>query len=87
MHPYEILPLNVCLKNVIGRIVISDLESDSHWQQNDYKGFNPSVDWDTVDFKKSPAIQELPVISAIYSPDSGSVVKLNPNNSISLKGK
>lgn len=44
------------------------MESESHWQQNDYKGFCPSTDWDTVDFKKAPAIQELPVISAICKP-------------------
>lgn len=70
----------------VGRIIVSDVESNSHWQQNDYKGFNPSVDWDTVDFKKSPAIQELPVISAICFPDSGSSVRLNPNNTMSVKG-
>lgn len=90
-HGYPVravVPGVVGARNVkwLGRIVVTDVESDSHWQQNDYKGFNPSVDWDTVDFKKSPAIQELPVISAICSPESGSVIKLNPNNSISLKG-
>lgn len=40
----------------------------SHWQQKDYKGFAPNVDWDTVDFSKSPAIQEMPVVSAICDP-------------------
>jgi len=51
----------------LGRIEVSEVESDSHWQQNDYKGFNPSVDWDTVDFSKSEAIQDMPVTSSITS--------------------
>eukprot|EP00088_Acartia_fossae_P005735 TRINITY_DN1258_c0_g1_i2.p1 TRINITY_DN1258_c0_g1~~TRINITY_DN1258_c0_g1_i2.p1 ORF type:complete len:571 (-),score=127.97 TRINITY_DN1258_c0_g1_i2:865-2577(-) len=58
----------------LGRIYVSDVESDSHWQQNDYKGFNPSTDWDTVDFTKSPAIQDMPVTSSICSPAGGSKV-------------
>ena len=41
----------------LGRIEVSEVESDSLSQQKDYKGFNPSVDWDTVDFSKSEAIQ------------------------------
>jgi sulfite oxidase len=49
----------------LGRVSLSRTESDCHWQQKDYKGFCPSVDWDTVDFESSPAIQELPVVSAI----------------------
>lgn len=32
-------------------------ESPSHWQQKDYKGFNPSVDWHNVDWDSAPAIQ------------------------------
>lgn len=60
----------------LGKIILSDKESDSHWQQNDYKGFCPSVDWDTVDFKSSLAIQELPVISAICDPLEGQRVSL-----------
>ncbi|KAF5270339.1 hypothetical protein FQR65_LT05527 [Abscondita terminalis] len=67
-----IVPGVVGARNVkwLGRIIVSQQESDSHWQQNDYKGFSPSVDWDTVDFSKSPAIQELPVISAICKPEA-----------------
>lgn len=64
---------------------MSDEESDSHWQQNDYKGFSPSVDWDTVDFSKSPAIQDLPVTSAICSPAAGDSV-VSSNGSIPIKG-
>ncbi|CAL4120901.1 unnamed protein product, partial [Meganyctiphanes norvegica] len=73
-----IVPGTVGARNVkwLGRIIISEHESDGHWQQNDYKGFAPNVDWDTVDFKKSPAIQELPVISAICDPLEGETIKV-----------
>ncbi|CAN0462941.1 unnamed protein product, partial [Discosporangium mesarthrocarpum] len=57
-----------------GQVIASSEESQNHWQQKDYKGFCPSVDWDTVDFSKSPAIQELPVNSAILSPCPGAVI-------------
>lgn len=56
------------------RIFLSDAESQSHWQQNDYKCFSPSTDWDTVDFSKAPAIQEAPVQSAITHPQEGAVL-------------
>ncbi|XP_065350940.1 sulfite oxidase isoform X2 [Cloeon dipterum] len=59
----------------LGKVIVSGKESDSHWQQNDYKGFSPSTDWDTVDFSSAPAIQELPVISAICDPVQGDKVK------------
>ncbi|KAF4529638.1 hypothetical protein B566_EDAN011479 [Ephemera danica] len=69
----------------MGRIIVSGEESDSHWQQRDYKGFSPSVDWDTVDFDSAPAIQELPVISAICDPAPGETVKVN-DGKIVLRG-
>lgn len=52
----------------LGKVVASSQESSNHWQQNDYKGFSPSVDWHNVDFKSAPAIQELPIQSAITDP-------------------
>lgn len=67
------------------KIISSKEESLSHWQQNDYKGFSPSVDWDTVDFKSAPAIQELPVTSAICEPAEGAVISADEGE-ISLKG-
>jgi sulfite oxidase len=67
---------------------VSDVESDSHWQQNDYKSFNPSVDWDTVDFSKSPAIQDMPVTSAICEPSNNTIVKVSKKdgNVLNVKG-
>lgn len=83
-----IVPGVVGARNVkwVSKIVLSDEESHSHWQRGDYKGFSPSVDWDTVDFKSAPAIQELPVISAICVPSDGD--KVEPfDGSILVKGK
>ncbi|KAG7477434.1 hypothetical protein MATL_G00069530 [Megalops atlanticus] len=71
-----VVPGTVGARNVkwLGKIALSQEESSSHWQQNDYKGFSPCTDWDTVDFKSAPAIQELPVQSAITQPAEGSAV-------------
>ena len=55
----------------LNRLVVSDEEYGGHWQQKDYKPFSPNIDWHNVDFSKSPAIQELPVTSAICSPQNG----------------
>lgn len=81
-HGYPIrviVPGTVGARNVkwLTRIVVADHESDSHWQQNDYKGFSPSTDWDTVDFSKAQAIQAMPVTSAICSPMPEERVKLD----------
>lgn len=82
-----IVPGVVGSRNVkwLARVVVSDKESDSHWQQKDYKGFSPSTDWDTVDFSKSPAIQNLPVTSAICQPLPGEKVKV-VDGSITARG-
>lgn len=60
-----VVPGHVAARSVkwLSRIVISDEESTSQWQRRDYKSFGPNerdVDWDSA-----PAIQEMPVTSAI----------------------
>jgi len=85
-------PVRVVVPGVVGarnvkwlnRIVISDQESQSHWQQNDYKGFSPNVDWNNVDYSKSPAIQNMPVTSAICSPEKGT--ELKKGEKVEIKG-
>lgn len=83
-----IAPGIVGARNVkwLGKITISNTESDSHWQQNDYKGFSPSTDWDTVDFSKSPAIQNMPVTSAICNLQPNQKVSVNENGFITVQG-
>ncbi|CAH0386283.1 unnamed protein product [Bemisia tabaci] len=82
-----IVPGIVGARNVkwLGKIIVSKNESESHWQQNDYKGFSPSTDWDTVDFKTAPAIQELPVISAICDPSNSETISVK-NGKITVRG-
>uniref|UniRef100_A0A8D9A398 sulfite oxidase n=1 Tax=Cacopsylla melanoneura TaxID=428564 RepID=A0A8D9A398_9HEMI len=82
-----VVPGVVGARNVkwLGKVILSPSESTSHWQQNDYKGFSPSTDWDTVDFSKSPAIQELPVISAICLPAPDTKVELE-NQTLDVQG-
>lgn len=84
-HGYPIrlvAPGIVGARNVkwLGRIIVSDEENKSHWQAKDYKGFSPAINWDNVDFSTAPAIQELPVNSAICKPDINSVVSLKDNH-------
>ena len=54
-----VVPGVVGVRNVkwLARVEVAEEESDSHWQRKDYKGFNASTDWDTVDWSKSEAIQ------------------------------
>lgn len=61
----SIVPGHVAARSVkwLNHIALSDEESPSQWQRKDYKCFGPNqtkVDWD-----KAPAIQEMPVQSAI----------------------
>lgn len=61
----SIVPGHVAARSVkwLKRVTLSDEESTSQWQRRDYKCFGPNevnVDWDAA-----PAIQEMPVQSAI----------------------
>jgi sulfite oxidase len=61
----------------INKIILSHEESKSHWQKNDYKSFSPGVDWNNVNFDHAPAIQEMPVQSAICDPPNNSNIDLD----------
>lgn len=86
-------PIRVIVPGVVGarnvkwlaKIIVSKEESQSQWQQRDYKGFSPSTDWNNVDFSKAPAIQEMPVVSAICVPEPLETVKV-VNGKINVKG-
>ncbi|XP_063982635.1 sulfite oxidase [Diachasmimorpha longicaudata] len=86
-------PIRVIVPGVVGarnvkwlaRIVIAKDESPSQFQRGDYKGFSPSTDWDTVDFSKSPAIQDMPVTSAICNIVPGETVRLK-DGKLNVKG-
>ena len=69
-YPLRVLvPGNVAARSVkwLKRITLSDEESQSQWQQRDYKCFGPNQGGEDVDWSSAPAIQELPVQSAITS--------------------
>ncbi len=87
-YPLRVLvPGTVAARSVkwLGKIVVSEVESSSHWQQRDYRGFSPNIDWHNVDFPSAPSIQELPVTSAITSPKHGS--RFDPSDGcISVSG-
>ncbi|KAG5956477.1 hypothetical protein E4U13_007777 [Claviceps humidiphila] len=70
-----IVPGYVAARSVkwLNHVTLSDEESPSQWQRKDYKCFGPNqtkVDWDTA-----PAIQEMPVQSAITSLQLGKWTK------------
>lgn len=54
-----IVPGVVGARNVkwLGAVRLRESESDSHWQQRDYKVFSPSAAWDKLDWSTAPAIQ------------------------------
>lgn len=67
----------------LGKVSVELEESHSHWQRRDYKGFCPSVDWDTVNFDSAPSIQELPIQSAITEPQNGETIE---SGEVTVKG-
>jgi len=89
-HGYPIraiVPGNVGARNVkwVHQIVASDVESFSFWQRSDYKGFSPSTTQQTADYSKATSIQELPVVSAITTPNEGDEID-EDDDSIEVRG-
>jgi sulfite oxidase len=73
-----LVPGHVAARSVkwLNKIVVSDEESQSQWQRKDYKLFGPNVihpDWESA-----PAIQEMPITSAITLVKMGDWVKPAP---------
>jgi sulfite oxidase len=87
-------PLRLIAPGIIGarsvkwlsKIIISDRESSSHWQRNDYKLLSPNVNnLNEADFSKVRAIQESPIQSAICEPQEG-VVLNKEDETFTVKG-
>uniref|UniRef100_K3WL08 Sulfite oxidase n=1 Tax=Globisporangium ultimum (strain ATCC 200006 / CBS 805.95 / DAOM BR144) TaxID=431595 RepID=K3WL08_GLOUD len=82
-----IVPGTVGARNVkfLHRIVLSQHESPNFWQQKDYRGFPPNVDYKTENYLDyaGEAIQELPVQSAIMQPNDGATVVLQTSSDTS----
>lgn len=71
----------------LSKIILSDEESNSHWQRNDYKSFSPNIDMFNLDYKQSISIQEMPVQSAICDPSDGEkLVIKRSDQSIPIRG-
>eukprot|EP00928_Gymnodinium_smaydae_P023415 TRINITY_DN19339_c0_g2_i1.p1 TRINITY_DN19339_c0_g2~~TRINITY_DN19339_c0_g2_i1.p1 ORF type:complete len:600 (-),score=105.89 TRINITY_DN19339_c0_g2_i1:45-1844(-) len=70
----------------LARLIVADQESQSHWQQNDYKAFHNTITWDTADFSSLPAIQDMPVNSTISSPAPKQKVEIEPDGTLEVKG-
>ena len=66
-----IVPGVVGARNVkwLSEVIASEEEANSLWQKRDYKRFSPSDTWDTADWDSLPAIQDMPVCSAICKAD------------------
>ena len=75
-------PLRVVVPGVVGARLVKWLgavrlredENQSHWQQRDYKSFSPSADWDKLDWSAAPAMQSMPVQSAVCWPRRDTLV-------------
>eukprot|EP00118_Oscarella_pearsei_P025113 m.307539 g.307539 ORF g.307539 m.307539 type:complete len:511 (+) comp42422_c0_seq1:128-1660(+) len=86
-------PLRVIVPGVAGarnakwvtKIIAKASESDSFWQQEDYKVFDPSSLPETADYSRATSIQETPVQSAITEPASGTVVDPD-EETVTVKG-
>ncbi|KAJ3160903.1 hypothetical protein HDU86_008265 [Geranomyces michiganensis] len=76
-----VVPGHVAARSVkwLESVVLSDEESESHWQRRDYKGFCPSTEMPTEeDYDAATSIQELPINSAVLSPRPNSTVVVPP---------
>lgn len=72
----------------LNKIILSESESKSHWQVNDYKMLSPSIkDLKNADFNRIRAIQESSVQSGICEPAEGAVIRREKDGSQSIRVK
>jgi hypothetical protein len=87
-------PLRIVVPGVAGarsckwllKIIVAEKESDSLWQTHHYKSFSPNVEPGEVDYSSAPAVQEMPVTSAITAPKKGDVVVVR-DGKIEMNGR
>ncbi|KAK3729320.1 hypothetical protein QZH41_000694 [Actinostola sp. cb2023] len=70
----------------LGKIIVSDKESESFWQQNKYRGFPPNTDTKSSEFNLSPSIQEFPVTSVVCHPKENQSFSRQNDECIPMKG-
>ncbi|KAJ3343740.1 hypothetical protein HDU93_006652 [Gonapodya sp. JEL0774] len=82
-----VVPGHVAARSVkfLKKVIVSKDESQAQWQRRDYKLFPPHVTPDTADYSSVPAIQTMPVNSAIGSPERGDVCHV-AKQSVPIKG-
>jgi hypothetical protein len=91
-HGYPVrvvVPGHVGVRSVkwLKRIVLSDQEAPSHWQQSDYKMLPPFMDSQLkADWAAVPALQILPVQSAICVPATGEVCEVGGDGCVEVRG-
>ena len=91
-HPLRVIvPGHVGVRNIkwVNKIVASAVEADGVWQRGmAYKAFGPDVtSLDGIDLDKYAAIQEMPVQSAILSPQpNAKVLEGGPDATVEVKG-
>ena len=59
----------------LSRVEVSEEESESHHQRADYKGFNPSVDWGSVNWDGAESIQDMPVENVFISEEKAKLFR------------
>ena len=83
-----VVPGRVAARSVkfLKAIRVSDQESPALWQQKDYRIPPPYADPKTYDLSKAPPIQELPVQSAITTPDPENATLGKTEKELLVKG-
>eukprot|EP00127_Corallochytrium_limacisporum_P003041 Clim_evm88s144 gene=Clim_evmTU88s144 len=77
-----VVPGSVGARSVkwLGKIKLTQDEVDSQWQKRDYKIMPPHVDFSNVNWDSVPAIQAMPVQSAICEPQEGDTVYVSQDD-------
>ncbi|KAJ3295805.1 hypothetical protein HDU79_008332 [Rhizoclosmatium sp. JEL0117] len=83
-----LVPGHVAARSVkwVTKITLAEDESESHWQQRDYKGFGPSKTLEESDYSTAVSIQEMPVQSCVTVPQPNETVPVVEGRATGIKG-